>query len=179
MIRGLSRPRQRYGLIGSSCPRPVFDGGHECETVRDAGFIGKENGELLALAEGYFDVLVTIDRRPAPVRAALACSQRCSNRCCSGRRTRPSPKRSAAKGAPVLKPRSSRNCFGTVSCPFSPIFVVVRDSSVPSRLATNRSWWEYPATAILILTRQSNIEIVRLLLYKEMTRDVMSWAQHK
>src|SRR5437660_12310737 len=38
------------------------DGGHECETVRDAGFSGKENGALLALAEGHFDVLVTIDR---------------------------------------------------------------------------------------------------------------------
>jgi hypothetical protein len=25
--------------------------GHECETVRDAGFSGKENGELIALAE--------------------------------------------------------------------------------------------------------------------------------
>ena len=38
------------------------DGGHECETVRDAGFSGKENGELLALAEEHFDVLVTITR---------------------------------------------------------------------------------------------------------------------
>src|SRR5947208_16275394 len=38
------------------------DGGHECETVRDAGFTGKENGALLALAEGHFDVLVPIDR---------------------------------------------------------------------------------------------------------------------
>ena len=36
--------------------------GHECETVRDAGFSGKENGELLALAEEHFDVLVTIDK---------------------------------------------------------------------------------------------------------------------
>src|SRR5438105_12544854 len=151
MIRGLSRPRQRYGLIGSSCPRPVFDGGDECETVRDAGFIGKENGELLALAVGYFDVLVIIDRRPAPVSAALACSQRCSNRCCSGRRTRPSLKRSAAKRAPVLKPRSSRNCFGTVSCPFSPIVVVVRDTSVRTRIAENHTCWSYRTTAISML----------------------------
>jgi predicted nuclease of predicted toxin-antitoxin system len=37
-------------------------GGHECETVRDAGISGKENGELLALAEEHFDVLVTIDK---------------------------------------------------------------------------------------------------------------------
>lgn len=36
--------------------------GHDCETVRDAGFSGKANGELLALAENNFDVLVTIDR---------------------------------------------------------------------------------------------------------------------
>jgi predicted nuclease of predicted toxin-antitoxin system len=38
------------------------EGGHECETVRDAGFSGKENGELLTLAEKNFDVLVTIDK---------------------------------------------------------------------------------------------------------------------
>jgi hypothetical protein len=36
-------------------------GGHQCETVRDAGFGGKENGELLALADKSFDVLITID----------------------------------------------------------------------------------------------------------------------
>jgi predicted nuclease of predicted toxin-antitoxin system len=36
--------------------------GHECMTVREAGFAGKENGELLSLAEGIFDVLITIDR---------------------------------------------------------------------------------------------------------------------
>lgn len=42
-------------LIDECVPRKVkflfADGGHECETVRDAGFSGKENGELLALAE--------------------------------------------------------------------------------------------------------------------------------
>jgi hypothetical protein len=38
------------------------DGGHKCETVRDAGFSGKDNGDLLALAEEHFDVLVTIDK---------------------------------------------------------------------------------------------------------------------
>jgi len=38
------------------------EGGHECETVRDEGFSGKENGELLALAEKNFDVFVTIDK---------------------------------------------------------------------------------------------------------------------
>ena len=53
-------------LFDECVPRKVkflfADGGHECEAVRDAGFSGKENGELLALAEGHFDVLVTIDR---------------------------------------------------------------------------------------------------------------------
>ena len=33
-----------------------------CETVRDAGWSGKENGELLSLAEQQYQVLVTIDK---------------------------------------------------------------------------------------------------------------------
>lgn len=37
-------------------------GGHACETAREAGFDGKTNGELLALAEPLFDALITIDR---------------------------------------------------------------------------------------------------------------------
>lgn len=36
--------------------------GHESETVRQAGFGSKKNGELLALAEGQWDVLLTSDR---------------------------------------------------------------------------------------------------------------------
>jgi hypothetical protein len=36
-------------LVDECVPRKVkflfADGGHECETVRDAGFSGKENGE--------------------------------------------------------------------------------------------------------------------------------------
>jgi predicted nuclease of predicted toxin-antitoxin system len=36
--------------------------GHECSTVQEAGWSGKENGELLRLADANFDVLVTIDR---------------------------------------------------------------------------------------------------------------------
>ena len=36
--------------------------GHQCTTVREAGFGSKENGELLALAEGSYDVLITIDK---------------------------------------------------------------------------------------------------------------------
>jgi len=35
--------------------------GHECRTVQEAGWSGKQNGELLSLAEAVFDVLVTID----------------------------------------------------------------------------------------------------------------------
>jgi predicted nuclease of predicted toxin-antitoxin system len=36
--------------------------GHECQTVREAGFGSKKNGELLRLAEGRWDVLLTSDR---------------------------------------------------------------------------------------------------------------------
>ncbi|OLD84453.1 MAG: hypothetical protein AUF64_01620 [Chloroflexi bacterium 13_1_20CM_54_36] len=53
-------------LLDECVPRKVkylfSEGGHECETVQDAGFSGKENGELLALAEEQFDVFVTIDK---------------------------------------------------------------------------------------------------------------------
>jgi predicted nuclease of predicted toxin-antitoxin system len=35
--------------------------GHESLTVQEAGWAGKENGELLALAETEFDVLLTVD----------------------------------------------------------------------------------------------------------------------
>jgi predicted nuclease of predicted toxin-antitoxin system len=36
--------------------------GHQCQTVRKAGFGSKKNGELLTLAEGQWDVLLTDDR---------------------------------------------------------------------------------------------------------------------
>jgi len=36
--------------------------GHECQTVRRAGYGSKKNGELLALAEGRWNVLFTSDR---------------------------------------------------------------------------------------------------------------------
>jgi len=36
--------------------------GHDCQTVRQAGFGSKKNGELLALAEGQWDLLLTSDR---------------------------------------------------------------------------------------------------------------------
>jgi predicted nuclease of predicted toxin-antitoxin system len=41
---------------------PLSSLGHECETVRKAGFGSKRNGELLRLAEGQWDVLPTSDR---------------------------------------------------------------------------------------------------------------------
>jgi hypothetical protein len=36
--------------------------GFDCTTVQEAGWSGKENGELLALADASFDVVVTLDR---------------------------------------------------------------------------------------------------------------------
>lgn len=36
--------------------------GHECRTVREMGWSGTTNGELLTLAEPEFDVFVTIDQ---------------------------------------------------------------------------------------------------------------------
>ena len=35
--------------------------GHQCLTVQEAGWSGKQNGALLALTEPEFDVLVTLD----------------------------------------------------------------------------------------------------------------------
>lgn len=36
--------------------------GHEANTVREAGFTGLKNGQLLKAAETEFDVLVTVDQ---------------------------------------------------------------------------------------------------------------------
>ena len=36
--------------------------GFDCTTAQEAGWSGKENGELLALADASFNVVVTIDR---------------------------------------------------------------------------------------------------------------------
>jgi predicted nuclease of predicted toxin-antitoxin system len=35
---------------------------HDCRTVRELGWRGKKNGELIAIAEAKFDVLLTADR---------------------------------------------------------------------------------------------------------------------
>src|SRR5579862_9289690 len=39
--------------------------GHEVKTAREMGWTSIENGELLALAAGAFDVFVTVDRNLA------------------------------------------------------------------------------------------------------------------
>ena len=53
-------------LLDECVPRKIkflFAGeGISCETVREAGWSGKENGELFWLAEQQYEVLVTIDR---------------------------------------------------------------------------------------------------------------------
>ena len=60
--------------------------GHECLTVQEAGWSGKQNGELLSLAEAAFDVLVTLDtnlryqQNLASRRIAIVILQSSSNR---------------------------------------------------------------------------------------------------
>jgi predicted nuclease of predicted toxin-antitoxin system len=52
-------------LLDECIPRQLktyFTPEHECNTVPEAGFAGKTNGELLALAEGLYDVFVTLDK---------------------------------------------------------------------------------------------------------------------
>ena len=52
-------------LIDECAPRALkkvlLGHGHVCRTVQEAGWTGKQNGELLKLAETAFDVLVTLD----------------------------------------------------------------------------------------------------------------------
>jgi len=51
-------------LLDECLPRPLATEitGHEVRTVPEAGWAGKTNGELVALANEQFDVLVTIDQ---------------------------------------------------------------------------------------------------------------------
>jgi hypothetical protein len=51
-------------LIDENLPRKLagYLVGHECRTVSECGWPGKRNGELLALAESLFDVLLTLDK---------------------------------------------------------------------------------------------------------------------
>lgn len=51
-------------LIDENLPRKLtaYLDGHECRTVVECGWSGKKNGELLALADPLFDVLLTLDK---------------------------------------------------------------------------------------------------------------------
>jgi len=54
-------------LLFDECVSRLFKAGfaahgHQCSTVPEVGLAGKKNGELLTLAEGKFDVFVTIDK---------------------------------------------------------------------------------------------------------------------
>jgi hypothetical protein len=75
-------------LIGENLPRKLvahFEG-HECRTVIQCGWSGKKNGELLALADPLFDVLLTLDKNLPyqqnldSVRVAVLIIHACSNR---------------------------------------------------------------------------------------------------
>src|ERR1700730_2331597 len=67
--RGAGQPDGASGmkvLIDECAPKALkvamAASGFDCTTVQEAGWSGKENGELLALADASFDVVVTIDR---------------------------------------------------------------------------------------------------------------------
>ena len=51
-------------LLDENLPRKLAArlDGHECRTVVACGWSGKKNGELLALADPNFDVLMTLDK---------------------------------------------------------------------------------------------------------------------
>jgi len=77
-------------LIDECAPRALkkhlMNHGHECRTVQEVGWSGKQNGELLRLAEAAFDVLVTVDtnlrfqQNLAGRRIAIVVFQSSSNR---------------------------------------------------------------------------------------------------
>jgi len=52
-------------LIDECAPRALksflSNHGFDCSTVQESGWSGRQNGELLALAEAGFDVFVTLD----------------------------------------------------------------------------------------------------------------------
>jgi hypothetical protein len=51
-------------LLDENLPRKLtgYIVGHDCSTVVLCGWSGKKNGELLALADPLFDVLLTLDK---------------------------------------------------------------------------------------------------------------------
>lgn len=52
-------------LLDESVPRRLARDlvGHDVKTVPEVGWAGKDNGKLLQLASGTFDVLVTVDKK--------------------------------------------------------------------------------------------------------------------
>ncbi len=48
--------------VPSDLKLALAEHGFECDTAREAGLGSKKNGELLAIAEGRWDVLVTTDK---------------------------------------------------------------------------------------------------------------------
>jgi predicted nuclease of predicted toxin-antitoxin system len=52
-------------LIDECAPRALkrhlASHGYECLTVQEVGWSGKQNGELLGMAESAFDIFVTVD----------------------------------------------------------------------------------------------------------------------
>ena len=51
-------------LLDENLPRKLAAhlAGHQCRSVAESGWSGKRNGELLALADPLFDVLLTLDK---------------------------------------------------------------------------------------------------------------------
>ena len=51
-------------LLDECLPRKLKSdlAGHEARTVPEMGWASKENGDLLELAAGHFDVFLTVDR---------------------------------------------------------------------------------------------------------------------
>jgi len=51
-------------LLDENLPRQLAGhfAGHQCHSVAESGWSGKKNGELLALADPLFDVLLTLDK---------------------------------------------------------------------------------------------------------------------
>ncbi|OLE98030.1 MAG: hypothetical protein AUG75_01170 [Cyanobacteria bacterium 13_1_20CM_4_61_6] len=57
----MSARRVHAECTPSALKRYLAEIGHECMTVQEAGWSGKQNAELLRLAEPKFDVLLTLD----------------------------------------------------------------------------------------------------------------------
>jgi predicted nuclease of predicted toxin-antitoxin system len=51
-------------ILDENLPRQLASHlpGHDCRTVVECGWSGRKNGELLALAETQFDVVLTLDK---------------------------------------------------------------------------------------------------------------------